>query len=29
MLTCEAINTVLNLSTFVFIGAMVWLLIRR
>ncbi len=29
MLIGEAIDTALNLSTFAFIGAMVWLLIRR
>lgn len=28
MLIGEAIDTLLNLSTFVFIGAMVWLLMR-
>lgn len=28
MLIGETIDTVLNLSTFAFIGAMVWLLIR-
>lgn len=28
MLTGEAIDTLLNLSTFAFIGAMIWLLIR-
>lgn len=28
MLIGEAIDTVLNLSTFAFIGAMIWLLIR-
>lgn len=29
MLVGEAIDTVLNLTTFAFVGAMVWLLIRR
>lgn len=28
MLIGEAIDTLLNLSTFAFIGAMIWLLIR-
>lgn len=28
MLTGEAIDTILNLSTFAFVGAMVWLLLR-
>ncbi len=29
MLIGETVDTILNLSTFAFIGAMVWLLIRR
>lgn len=29
MLIGEAIDTVLNLSTFAFIGAMIWLLVRK
>ncbi|SPH20625.1 hypothetical protein ASD8599_01364 [Ascidiaceihabitans donghaensis] len=29
MLVGEAIDTLLNLSTFAFIGAMVWLLLRK
>lgn len=29
MLTGELIDTILNLSTFAFVGAMVWLLLRK
>ena len=29
MLTGEFVDTVLNLTTFAFIGAMIWLLVRR
>ncbi|WP_268884075.1 hypothetical protein [Jannaschia marina] len=29
MLTGDAVDTILNLATFAFIGAMVWLSVRR
>ena len=29
MLIGEAIDTIMNLTTFAFIGAMVWLLVRK